>query len=260
MFNHMFLLGVRHSLPIVMGYLPVGIAYAVLALKTGFTPVQTLLMSLTCYSGSGQFLGVAMAGQGAGILAVAVGILLINFRYFIMSACVFVRFTALRLWQRLVLCHFVTDETFAIFTTAPQERVNLRYFLGLFLTSYLAWFSGAALGIVASTLLPEDIVLALGIALYALFIAIIVPGCRQDVKLFVLVVAVAAANTLLAALLERHFGPAAVSWGIVLTSLCGALVGAFFIPDPQEHGRDTAAGRSATEAADTQTEESAAHG
>ncbi len=235
---HFMLNGMRDSLPIVMGYVPVAVAFAVLALQTGFTPLQTICLSLTSYSGSGQFLGVAMAGAGAGLITVAIGGFLISFRYFVMSTCVFARFKTLSTVKRLFLSHFVTDETFALFTTNDEKYVNVPYFLGLFLSSYLSWNFGTALGLFVSEFLPETVTLGLGIALYALFIAIILPGCRADVKVLYLVLCVAVSDSVLYLLFEKWFGGSATSWAIVITMVAGALIGALFIKTPEEKAED----------------------
>lgn len=224
----LFLTGARQSLPIALGYVPVGIAYAVLALQSGFSPLQTQLFSLMHYSGSGQFLAAAMAAQGAGLVAITIGCLLMNFRYFIMSTCVFRRFKSLNLWYRLGFCHLVTDETFAIFTTAPQERICKSYFAGLFICSYFSWNLGTFLGIIASPILPRQLTLALGIALYALFIALIVPGCRKDYRITVLVIFTALLNTALWHLLQRY-GAGAAGWSVVISTVAGAAGGAFIM-------------------------------
>ena len=230
----MYLKGVKDSVPIVIGYVPVAIAFAVLALQTGFSPLQTALMSLTCYSGSGQFLGATMAGSGAGLAVVAVGMFLINFRYFIMSTCVFARFKALSTLRRVFMSHLVTDETFALFATNDKKYVNVPYFLGLFTTPYLAWNSGTWIGIAASSVLPENVTLALGIALYALFIAIIIPGCRADHPLLPVVVFTAVLGSAAYVLIERAAGAEYTSWAVVIAMVSGALLGALFIKSPEE--------------------------
>ncbi len=231
-----YLRGARDSLPIVMGYVPVSIAFAVLSLSTGFSPLQTVLMSLTCYSGAGQFLGVAMAGSGAGLVAAAVGMALVNFRYFVMSLCVFARFKMLPFLARLGLSHFITDETFAIFTTNDQKYVNVPYFLGLFTTSYISWNAGTVIGIIASSVLPENVTLALGIALYALFIAIVIPGARSSARMAAVIAGVALGNSALSMVLARILGDGAASWSLVISMLGGAFVGALFIKSPDEDG------------------------
>lgn len=238
-----YLKGARDALPIVLGYVPVAIAFAVLALSTGFSPLQAMLMSLTCYSGAGQFLGVAMAGSGAGLAAAAVGMALVNFRYFVMSLCVFARFKSLSFLARLGLSHFITDETFAIFTTNDQKYVNVPYFLGLFTTSYLSWNAGTAAGIVASSVLPENVTLALGVALYALFIAIVIPGARSGARMAAVIAGTALCNSVLSKALSSALGSGAASWSLVASMLGGAFIGALFIKAPGEDGAPAGKGK-----------------
>ena len=228
--KELLFLGVRHAVPIVFGYIPVGIAYAVYAQQTGFSAFETILLSITGYSGSGQFLTVSMTSQNAGLLAIGIGIFLLNFRYFIMSTCVFNRFKRLNTFKKIFMSHLVTDETIAIFTTAEERLVSEAYFIGLFVTSYLSWILGAVLGILANSFLPESLTLAMGIALYALFIAIIMPGCKRDIKIFILVLCTAVMNCILSNFLD-------MSWSIVISSLVCAFIGAFFIKKNSENKR-----------------------
>ena len=220
--KELFILGLKHAIPIWFGYIPVGIAYAVYALNTGLSDFETILLSLTCYSGSGQFLTISMLSSQASFAAILIGIFLINFRYFIMSACVFNRFDNLPLWPRFLMCHLVTDETFAIFTTQEKGRIGIPYWAGLFLSSWLSWVSGAILGVMASSFLPDSVTLALGIGLFALFIAIIMPGCKSNRKIMLLVVCTALLNCALSYVIDMN-------WAIVVSTVVCAGAGATFI-------------------------------
>ena len=223
--KQLFALGARRAVPIALGYVPVGVAYAVYAAQTGFSPFEIVVMSLTSYSGSGQFLAVSMVGAGAALPVTALALFLMNCRYFIMSACVFRLFRKLTFLQRGLLAHFVTDETFAVFTTSEKELIGVPYFLGLFLTSWISWSAGAVLGVLAHSVLPPEITLALGIALYALFIAIIVPPARGSRRMGLLIAGAAALNTLLCQVFDQ-------SAALVLTTLGAAAIGALLIKSP----------------------------
>ena len=225
----LFWLGSKRAVPIALGYIPVGIAYAVYAGQTGFSPLEIILMSITTYSGSGQFLVVSMMGANAAIPVFMLALFLMNFRYFIMSTCVFNLFAKLSFVKRLLFSHMVTDETFAIFTTSEREVIGVPYFLGLFVSSWLAWISGAVLGVLASSFLPYELTQALGIALFALFIAIIVPAGKADLRMAVLIVGTAVLNTFLYEYVQE-------SQAIVISTVVMALLGAIFIKKkkPQE--------------------------
>lgn len=218
----LFWLGSKRSVPIALGYIPVGIAYAVYAGQTGFSPLEIILMSITTYSGSGQFLVVSLAGAHAALPVFMLALFLMNFRYFIMSTCVFNLFTKLSFVKKLLFSHLVTDETFAIFTTSEKEVIGVPYFLGLFVCSWIAWISGAVLGVLASSFLPYELTQALGIALFALFIAIIVPAGKADLRMAVLIIGTAVLNTFLYKFMQA-------SQAIVISTVVMALLGAILI-------------------------------
>lgn len=220
--KQLFLLGARHSIPICLGYISVGTAYAVMAMQSGYTQFQTILMSVFSYSGSGQFFAVTMAKENAPMIAIALGLFLLNFRYFIMSTCIFSRFEKLSNLSRAFFAHYVTDEPFAIFTTAPKELVKLSYFAGLVLTSWFSWILGAVIGATANEYLPVDLVNAMNVALYALFIAIIVPPAKVNFKLMLIIVSAAVMNIVLTSVMNA-------CWAILITIVCCSLVGALFM-------------------------------
>lgn len=241
----LFLTGMRHGIPVVFGYVPVGIAYGVAALEAGFSPWETCLMSLVVYSGSGQVLGVSMTAHGASLAAILIATFLINFRYFIMSACIFNRLPALGTAGRAAASFFVVDETFAIFTTAESRLARLPYLAGIIALTYSSWFAGAVIGVAAHSLLPQWVAAGLGIALYALFIAIVFPGCRRNLKIGLLVIFCALCNTLLSFLISG-------SWAVVISTLGCAALGAALIRDVPDSGapaqpQEAAAGEKAEE-------------
>ena len=219
--KELFILGAKHSIPICLGYLSVGTAYAVLAKGAGFSTLKTIIMSMVCYSGSGQFFAATQAADHASILAICIGLVILNFRYFIMSTCVFARFDELSNTKRAFFSHFITDEPFAIFTTAKKELISTAYFCGLFLVSWTSWVSGAVIGAVAADYLPHSLVSSMSIALYALFIAIVVPAAMANFRLLIIVLCAAILNTLLSQVMDS-------CWAILTTILICSFIGAFF--------------------------------
>ena len=229
--KQLFLLGARHSIPICLGYISVGTAYAVMAMQSGYTQFQTILMSVFSYSGSGQFFAVTMAKEHSSLIAIALGLFLLNFRYFIMSTCIFSRFEKLSNLSRAVFAHYVTDEPFAIFTTAPKEQVRLSYLSGLVLTSWFSWILGAVIGATANDYLPVDLVNAMNVALYALFIAIIVPPAKVNFKLMLIIVSAAVMNIVLTLFMNA-------CWAILVTIVCCSLVGALFMDNKKTANKE----------------------
>lgn len=164
-----WLAGTRSAVPIMLGYVPVGIAYGVMARQAGLNTWQTVLMSLTVYGGASEMMAAGMVAQGAAVLTIVLTTFILNLRHIIMSTCVFNQMQGGRLPVRMLAAFGVTDETFAVYTTTANAPRTPRYFFSMALCSYLSWALGSWLGAIATGLLPPLITAALGISLYAMF-------------------------------------------------------------------------------------------
>lgn len=167
--------GVKSALPVILGFVPVGIAYAVMAHDAGFSVLETVMMSLLVFAGASQMMAVGMYAQGAGLVAIITAAFIINLRHVIMSTCVFNRMGNTPLALRIISSAGVTDETFAIFTTSDEKRCTPAFFLGLVSVAYLSWAAGSLIGALASGALPPLVSASLGIAMHAMFIGLLVP-------------------------------------------------------------------------------------
>lgn len=168
-----WLAGTRSAVPIMLGYVPVGIAYGVMARQAGLNTWQTVLMSLTVYGGASEMMAAGMVAQGAAVLTIVLTTFILNLRHIIMSTCVFNQMQGGRLPVRMLAAFGVTDETFAVYTTTANAPRTPRYFFSMALCSYLSWALGSWLGAIATGLLPPLITAALGISLYAMFIGLL---------------------------------------------------------------------------------------
>lgn len=160
-----WLAGTRSAVPIMLGYVPVGIAYGVMARQAGLNTWQTVLMSLTVYGGASEMMAAGMVAQGAAVLTIVLTTFILNLRHIIMSTCVFNQMQGGRLPVRMLAAFGVTDETFAVYTTTANAPRTPRYFFSMALCSYLSWALGSWLGAIATGLLPPLITAALGISL-----------------------------------------------------------------------------------------------
>ena len=148
-----FLRGLRAGVPVILGFVPVGIAYAIMARQAGFTVGQTCAMSLSVFAGASQMMAVGMHTQGAGIFAMILATFILNLRHVIMSTCIFNRMKPAPLIAKILAGFGVTDESFTIFTTEKDENCTLPFFAGLILVTYLSWNAGTLIGAVASEFL-----------------------------------------------------------------------------------------------------------
>ena len=214
--------GFRAGLPVMFGFVPVGVAYAIMAQQAGFSPQETVLMSAAVFAGASQMLAVGMYAQGAGLAAMILAVFLLNLRHLIMSTCVINRMRDGGLGLRLLAAFGVTDESFAIYTTQEEERCTVFYFLGLITATYSSWVGGSALGAAASGLLPPVLSASLGVALYAMFLGLLTPSLRGNLRLGILVAATACVNTGLCQVLPS-------SWALIVSTLACALAGVWFV-------------------------------
>ena len=225
-----YLSGMRSAVPVILGFVPVGIAYAIMARQAGFSIGETCAMSVTVFAGASQMMAVGMYAQGAGVIAMILATFILNLRHLIMSVCVMNRMHRASLKARLLAAFGVTDESFALFTTEKEEKCTAAYFLGLITVTYSSWIAGSFIGAVASDFLPPILTASLGIALYAMFIGILTPGVSKNLRLGLLVLLTAVCNSIL-----MQFMPS--SWALIASTLICALAGVFFVDlEPEKKG------------------------
>ena len=166
-------LGIKKALPIGMGYFPLGLAFGVIAENAGLTANQVGLMSVLLFSGSGQFIAVALISAGASFWTIIFTILLVNSRYLLFSATISRFVKKLPAGLTALICHGLTDETFVVSTTHFQQNdVDARFWLSLNITSHLVWISSSILGAVVGVFIPNLDKFGLNFALPAMFIAL----------------------------------------------------------------------------------------
>ncbi len=178
--NNSFIKGIKDGLPICLGYLSVAFAFGIFAVESGLTVLQALLVSMLNVTSAGQLAGVPIMTSGGGLIEIAVTQLVINLRYSLMSVSLSQKLgKSVSLADRFIISFVNTDEVFAV-ATGRREQAGKKYLYGLILTPYLGWSIGTFLGAVAGNVLPEMIISALGVAIYAMFIAIVVPPSKRE--------------------------------------------------------------------------------
>ena len=175
-----FLQGVKHGIPIALGYLSVSFTFGMKAVGDGLTWAQAVLISMTNVTSAGQFAGLPLMVAQASLIEAALTQLVINLRYALMSLSLSQKLdhTMTTLHRRVLsVCH--TEEIFAVASSQPG-KVGRWYLYGLMSTPWLGWALGTLLGAVAGQLLPVFFRQALGIAIYGMFLAIILPPARRE--------------------------------------------------------------------------------
>ena len=172
--------GLHDGFPLGLGYLSVSFAFGVQASLLGVPVLITLLISMTNLTSAGQLAGVSVVAAAGSVIELILIQLVINSRYFLMSLTLTQKLDdSFTFPKRLLTATFITDEIFAVAAAKPY-KINVKYFAGLSVLPYIGWALGTLLGALAGDVLPQRIRLALGIALYAMFLAIIVPPAKKS--------------------------------------------------------------------------------
>ena len=222
-----YLYGIKKSVPVFFGFLPVAITFAIMAVGAGLTSLETVAMSVFVFAGASQIMAVGMMGAGAGALSIVLATFVLNLRHVIMSTCIFRKVRIKNAFLKLISAMSVTDEGFALITTEDDDSCDLPFILGIITLTYLSWVFGTVVGVVASNILPDVIANSFAIALYALFIALIVPDIKKSFRLFITVAVTALLNTAFCLFIES-------SWAIIISTLAGAAIGTFIVEDGEQ--------------------------
>jgi 4-azaleucine resistance transporter AzlC len=211
-----FKLSLKHSLPIILGYLPVSMAFGVLASE--YLGLNSVLMSALVFAGASQFAALQLLLVSSSMLFIILTTFLINLRHIMMSGFLNTYHKTHSAWKKLLIAFGITDETFAISTNGLKQLKSgksFKYQLTLNSLAYASWVFGTFLGFAIGKLLPEDILEVLPFTLTALFLYLLVVNVsgRKD-----------ACVALIAGLLSLLLANA-VGWNIVIATLVGCWVG-----------------------------------
>ncbi len=194
--KQLFLRGMKNGIPIGLGYLSVSVSFGLLAVSLGMPVWFALLVSMTNLTSAGQFSGVNMIASGASLPALAITQLVINIRYSLMSVSLSQKAgKSMTLLNRLLGGFFITDEIFAV--AYKEEKVESAYIYGLGFISFAGWTLGTLAGAVFGSMLPEFLLKPLSAALYAMFIAIVIPEAKKSKGVVVAIIIAVMLNCVL---------------------------------------------------------------
>ena len=172
--------GVVDGIPICLGYISVSFAFGIFSVESGLEVWQALLISMTCVTSAGQLAAVPIIAGAGGLLELAISQLVINMRYALMSISLSQKLDGqVRLADRFAIAFVNTDEVFAV-ASGQKGEVSKWYMYGLILTPWVGWACGTLTGAVAGNILPAIVTSALGVAIYGMFIAIVVPEAKKS--------------------------------------------------------------------------------
>lgn len=219
--------GVKDGLPIGVGYFAVSFAFGINAGEALNSWLLATFISMTNLTSAGQFAGLKIMSSATGTLVeMAVASLFINLRYSLMAISLSQKVTSsFNTPKRLLLATGITDEIYAV-SMSQTEKVNPLYFLGLMTLPYVGWSGGTLTGAICGQILPDMVVNALGVALYGMFIAIVVPPMKSDRPTLIAVliaVALSFAFYFVPALKTVSSGFAIIICAVIASLICAAL-------------------------------------
>lgn len=221
-----FVRGMAHGMPIALGYLSVSFGFGILAARGGLSVLAASLISATNLTSAGQAAGLQVILAGGSLLEIALTQLVINLRYALMGFSLSQKldrsFTTPR---RLLVSYGITDEIYAVAISQPV-LLTARYMYGLILMPMIGWTLGTALGAAAGELLPAAVTDAMGIVLYGMFLAIILPPARSDRHVLLVVVLAAGLSCVFYYLLPAVGN----GFAVIVCALAASLLGALLFP------------------------------
>lgn len=175
-----FVDGVKDGIPICLGYLAVSFTFGIMAKNANLSVWEAVLISASNVTSAGQFAGLSLITAGASYLEMAFTQLIINLRYCLMSCALSQKLSQdTPFFHRFFIAYGVTDEIFGI-SVSLKDKLHPFYSYGAISVAVPGWVMGTFLGIVSGNILPDRVISALSVALYGMFIAIIIPPSRDN--------------------------------------------------------------------------------
>lgn len=227
-----FIQGLKSGIPIALGYIPVSFTFGLMAVSGGLSPWMALFISMSNLTSAGQFAGTNLIISGTTMVELMLTTFIINIRYMLMSLALSQKVNSyLSTKKRCLIAFGITDETFTI-ASMKDEELTYSYMLGLITGPYLGWALGTFIGAFTCSILPSSLQNSMGIALYAMFIALVVPQSKKSKAVLIVTLTSICISSILTWI--RYFTFISQGWKIIIATIIGATFGAIFFPQEDE--------------------------
>ena len=222
--------GMYHGIPIGLGYLSVSFGFGIKAVQSGLSVLAASIISLTNLTSAGQAAGVDIIAAGGAVIEMILVQLVINLRYSLMGLSLSQKLDkSFTMPHRLAASYGITDEIFAV-CSSRREKLTPKYMYGMIFVAMVGWVTGTALGAAAGELLPADLSGAMGILLYGMFLAIIVPPARKQLSVLLVVIAAAGFSVFFRYVLIS----VSEGFAIIISAVAASCLGALLFPIKDE--------------------------
>lgn len=234
-----FVKGLQHGFPICLGYFFVSFGVGIMASKCGISPWMAALISLTNLTSAGQVAGIGVIAAGGSYIEMILTQLLINCRYCLMGLSLSQNLDkSFKPFHRATVAFGITDEIFGV-ASGQKEPLKPTYMYGMILIATAGWTSGTLLGGICGDVLPSNLVNALGVMLYGMFIAVIIPPIRESLKNLAVIILASAVSCII------YFGFPQITSGfaIIISAIVASVIMAIVKPvdddeDAEEKGEE----------------------
>jgi 4-azaleucine resistance transporter AzlC len=210
--------GFQAGISIAIGYFPIALTFGLLAKTTGLTILETVLMSMIVFAGASQYISLSLLTLGTGIFEIILTTFIVNIRHFLMSASLNEKVDDDRTLYKAIYSFGITDETFSVAAT-KEGNVSTGYIFGVISVSYASWVVNSGVGHLVGASLPETLQESMTVALYAMFIGLLVPSLKKSTKAIFLASLAAAFNTIFTFSKLLSTG-----WAIVIATILSAVI------------------------------------
>lgn len=214
-----FKAGVKSGSMIAIGYFPIALTFGLLAKTTGLSIIEAVGMSLFVFAGASQYIALGLIAKHVDPIVIVLNTFIVNIRHFLMTASLNEKMQPAPRWKKAVYAFGVTDETFSVISTHGEGRVKTSFGAGVILMAYGSWVVFTGIGHVIGANLPLFLQAAMSIALYAMFVALLVPSMKGNRKVVLLALTAAALNGF-------FFWTKLLStgWAIMVSTLASAII------------------------------------
>lgn len=214
-----FSAGLKAGVSIAIGYFPVALTFGLLAKTTGLSLLEATAMSIFVFAGAAQYISLSLITAGVAPAVIILNTFIVNIRHFLMTASLNEKMQPDARWKKALYAFGITDESFSVLAIQKEDNLRTTFAAGVIAISYGSWVVFTALGHLIGANLPEFLQAAMSIALYAMFVGLLVPSMRGNRKVVSLAV--------IAALLNSFFfftGWLSTGWAILVSTLASAII------------------------------------
>lgn len=216
--NRSFISGVKAGSSIAIGYFPVALTFGLLAKTAGLSLVEATAMSIFVYAGAAQYITLSLLTAGVSPLLIVINTFIVNIRHFLMTASLNEKMQPDAKWKKAIYAFGITDESFTVLATQKGGKLKTVYAAGVIIIAYASWVVFTAVGHLIGANLPVFLQAAMSIALYAMFIGLLIPSVKGNRKVLSL--------ALIAAIINSFFyftGLLSTGWAILVSTLASAV-------------------------------------